>query len=208
MPFLIVLPMALTMNMGPQIVTDVTLLAYDRPVRKSLCYLLAVLIVSTVVTAAAFVVFVLLKSAPKPPGRSTVRQVIDYVAAGLLALLAVRTFLRRKRNEKPKWLSGIENASPRRVFVLGLALNSFMPTDLAAMLGVAAYLASRGKPWYGIFPFVGLTLLIAAMPLLFFLLLKKRAEAVMPRVRDWLETHSWIVNEIVIVFFICMFLFT
>lgn len=208
MPFLAILPMALTMNMGPQIVTDITLLACEKPVRKSLCYLLAVLIVSTTITVGAFFLFELLKGVPKSSGGSSVRNVIDYVIAGLLALLAIRVFLRRKKDDKPRWLSGIENASPRKVFVLGLMLNSFMPTDLAAMLSVAAYLASHDKPFYAIFPFVALTLLIASLPLLSYLLFKKRAEAAMPRIRKWLDTHSWIVNEVVIIFFICMILFT
>jgi hypothetical protein len=34
------------------------------------------------------------------------------------------------------------------------------------------------------------------------ILLGKRAEVVLPRVRDWMNRKSWIVSEIVIIFFI------
>ncbi len=35
-------------------------------------------------------------------------------------------------------------------------------------------------------------------------LLGKRANLVLPRLRDWIDTNSWIVNEIVIGFFLIM----
>jgi len=56
-------------------------------------------------------------------------------------------------------------------------------------------------------PFYALTLLIAAIPVLSFLIFKKRAEQKMPGVQDWLDSHGWIVNEVVPVFFILLTLF-
>ena len=42
------------------------------------------------------------------------------------------------------------------------------------------------------------------LPALLVLLLGKRAHVFLPKVRDWMNTNSWIVNEIVIVFFIAI----
>lgn len=59
---LAVLPFALTMNLGPQIIAAITLVTTKNPVKKSLYYLAAVLIVATSITFVAFLVFGLLKT--------------------------------------------------------------------------------------------------------------------------------------------------
>ena len=40
------------------------------------------------------------------------------------------------------------------------------------------------------------------LPALLVLVLERRAEGFLPKIRDWMNANSWIVNEIVIVFFI------
>jgi len=206
---LAVLPLALTMNLGPQIIANITLVTTKNPVKKLLCYLAAALVSSTVITLVAFVILDLLNTTPKVSNNpSTAQNIVDYVFVGLLVILIVRTFLKRKTKEEPKWLSTIEDASPKRVFVLGLMLFSFMPTDLVAMITVAGYLARNNLHFYSVFPFIALTMILASIPLLSYLLFRKQAKKVLPRVQSWLDTHAWIVNEVVLVFFICMILFT
>jgi hypothetical protein len=34
--------------------------------------------------------------------------------------------------------------------------------------------------------------------------LGKRAESVLPKIRDWMNTSSWLVSEIVLVFFLAL----
>ena len=58
-----------------------------------------------------------------------------------------------------------------------------------------------GDPWWNAIPFILLTLLLLALPVLLVVLLGKRAHVFLPKVRDWMNTHSWIVSEIVILFF-------
>lgn len=206
---LAVLPLALTMNLGPQIVTNITLLTTVNPVRKLLCFLTAALISSTAITMVAFIIFKLIHLSPKAsssPG--TGQKVADLIFVGLLVVLMIKTFLERKKHKVPKWLSEIESASPRRVFVIALMLFSFMPTDLVAMITVAGYLARHDMHFYSVFPFIALTLLLASLPLLAYLLFRKPAQRVMPKVQRWLDANAWIVNEVVLVFFICMILFT
>jgi hypothetical protein len=55
-------------------------------------------------------------------------------------------------------------------------------------------------------PFVVATILIVALPVLSYLLFHRRAEQAMPKVRDWMNTHSWLVNIIVYVVFILLIL--
>jgi Sap, sulfolipid-1-addressing protein len=46
--------------------------------------------------------------------------------------------------------------------------------------------------------------LVAALPLLLFLLFHRRAQGFMPTVRDWMNANSWLVNIIVCVVFIVL----
>jgi Protein of unknown function (DUF2910). len=43
---------------------------------------------------------------------------------------------------------------------------------------------------------------VLGTPALVLLAFGERAEAALPKARNWMETNSWVVNEVVIVFFI------
>ena len=79
-----------------------------------------------------------------------------------------------------------------------------MPTDVLTMVTVGAYLARHGDPWWHSLPFLLLTLLLAGLPLIILLLLCRRAEILLPKLRDWMSTNSWVVSEAVIVFFLIL----
>jgi hypothetical protein len=55
-------------------------------------------------------------------------------------------------------------------------------------------------------PFILLTTLIAGLPLLGYLIFHRRAVGAMPKVRDWMNANSWLVNIIVCVIFIILIL--
>jgi hypothetical protein len=55
-------------------------------------------------------------------------------------------------------------------------------------------------------PFIGATVLIAAFPLLLYLLFQRRAKRLMPKLRDWMNSTSWMVNIIVCGVFILLIL--
>lgn len=59
-----------------------------------------------------------------------------------------------------------------------------------------------GAPAVEALPFLVLTLLVAALPLTKLLELGKRADALVPRLRDWMKCNSWIVSDAVIVPFL------
>jgi hypothetical protein len=48
--------------------------------------------------------------------------------------------------------------------------------------------------------------LIAALPILSYLLVRNRGKTAMPKVRDWMYANSWLVNIIVIGIFIVLIL--
>jgi Sap-like sulfolipid-1-addressing protein len=74
------------------------------------------------------------------------------------------------------------------------------------MLTVATNLEQNGEGWVEAIPFILLTALIAALPLLAFLLFHRRAVTAMPKLRDWMNDNSWLVNIIVCLIFIVLIL--
>jgi hypothetical protein len=60
-----------------------------------------------------------------------------------------------------------------------------------------------GRRWH-LLPFLLLTLLFLALPALGLLAFGKRGRAFLPKARDWMNTNSWLVSEIVIVFFVAI----
>ena len=46
--------------------------------------------------------------------------------------------------------------------------------------------------------------MLAGIPLLLLLLLGRRAQTLLPEIRDWMTANSWIVSEILIAFFLAM----
>jgi hypothetical protein len=49
--------------------------------------------------------------------------------------------------------------------------------------------------------FCGLSGLLLAVSALCVAFLGKRADVVLPKIREWMDSHAWVVSEIVLVFF-------
>lgn len=196
---LTVLPMAVVMSAGPQIVTAVFLATGKDARRNSLAFLAAV----ATATTLGVTVFYFVGSGLKP-GDDSGKTWFDWVIIGLLVLAAVRVFMTRKTAHPPKWMGRLQSADARFAARIGFLLYLLMPTDIISMAAVGAYLASQDAPWWYSLGFVGLTVLIAGLPLILLLLLGDRAEQLLPRIRNWMNTNSWIVNEAVILFFLVM----
>ena len=49
---------------------------------------------------------------------------------------------------------------------------------------------------------VAVTLLLLALPALIVLLFRERGETLLPKVREWMITNSWVVNEVVLLLFV------
>jgi Sap, sulfolipid-1-addressing protein len=200
MNLLTILPLAIVMIAGPQIISAVFLATSTAWARNSAAFLAGAALSITLFVTVLYVVMRLVKSGASSD-KGTGSHVLDIVVLVLLVFLAVYVFLDRKRSEPPKWMGKLETATPRFSFTLGFLLLGIFPTDIATSAAVAARLARQGDPWWHAIPFILLTLLLLALPVLLVVLLGKRAHVFLPKVRDWMNTNSWIVSEIVIVFF-------
>ncbi|MBA6433751.1 GAP family protein [Streptomyces sp. GMR22] len=204
-----VLPLAVTMMAGPQIVAAVVLVTTARPVRVCLAFLLGVAIATAAGVALARGIFALLGQAIAPgdsSDRGVAAVVVQLVLVGLLALVSVKNVVKRQTVEPPKWLGSLMEADPRKALTTGFLIILLMPSDIAVMLTVGANLEQHDADWTAALPFIAATLLIAALPLLVYLLLGDRARRAMPRLREWLTTHSWVVNVAACLIFIVLIL--
>ncbi|MCG5215819.1 GAP family protein [Streptosporangium sp. KLBMP 9127] len=200
-----VLPLAVTMMAGPQIMSAIILVTHRYAVRVSLAYLAGVAVAAVTGTALAHG-FAGAVSLGDPHDKGSLGKIIQFVLVGLLVVVAIKNYLGRETSEPPKWLGTLLEAGTGKAFITGLLLVLLMPTDIMAMLTVGVNLAQSGSPLSAAIPFLLATLLIAALPLLSYLLFRRRATVVMPKVRDWMGSHGWLINIVVCVIFVFLIL--
>ena len=204
-----IVPLAITMMAGPQIMSAIIFVTLDRAVRMSLAFVAGAAIGVTVGVVVAKGLATLLgvnTSIGDSSDPSTLGKVIQIGLVLLLIAAAIRNFVKRKTIEPPKWLGALEEADARRAFTLGLLLLSIFPSDAIVLFTVGVNLEDNGHSVVDALPFIGLTILIAALPLLGYLLFRRRAVQAMPKVRDWMNSNSWLVNIIVCAIFIALIL--
>jgi hypothetical protein len=198
MNFLTLLPLAFVMIAGPQILSAVFLATSDDWRRNSAAYIFGASLSITLFVTLAFLLGI---------GASDAGASNDALYAAVLVLLlfaAWHTYSTRKTSEPPAWMGKLQTASPKFSFRLGFLLLGIFPTDILTSVAVGSYLAAHEDPWWHALPFIGLTLLFLALPALALLAFGERGQAFLPKARDWMNTNSWVVNEIVIVFFIAL----
>src|SRR5688500_11507285 len=206
---LAILPLAITMNAGPQIMSAIIFVTAPKPLKLSAYFLAGVVIALTAgvtLTYTLATVFGNGVSLGDSSSSGSLGNMIQYVLVGLLVLLSIKSYLGRETSEPPRWLGALQNAKPRTAFTAGLLLLSVFPSDLVILVTVGVNLAQNNASLLGAMSFIAATILIAALPVLSYLLFRRRAELAMPKVRDWMNTHSWLVNIIVYVVFIFLIL--
>ena len=207
---LAVLPLAITMNAGPQIMSALIFVTASKPLKLSAYFLAGVVIAVTVgvtVTFSLATVFGNSVSLGDSSDSGSAGNIIQYLLVGLLVFASIRSYLGRATSEPPRWLGAMQNAKPRTAFLAGLLLLSVFPSDFVVLMTVGVNLAQQNASLLAALPFVAATILIAALPMLSYLLFRRRAEVLMPKLRDWMNTNSWLVNIIVYVVFILLILF-
>jgi threonine/homoserine/homoserine lactone efflux protein len=200
-----ILPLAITMMAGPQIMAAIIFVTAPKALRVSVPFLAGVTIATTVGVIITTTIASLL-SLGDPSDSGSSGNIIQYVLVGLLVALAVKNYMGRETAEPPGWLGALQQADAKRAFMTGLLVILLMPSDLIIMLTVGTNLAQNNAGLVAALPFIGATVLVAALPLLFFLLFHRRAETFMPKVRDWMNSNSWLVNIIVCGVFIALIL--
>ena len=98
----------------------------------------------------------------------------------------------------------LQTEAPSGSFRLGLVLFLVMPTDVMMTFTVGAYLGGHGSPLWHAIGFLFLTALLIGSPLLILLMMGKRGDTLLPRMRDWMKANSWMVSKAVIVFFLAI----
>jgi cytochrome c biogenesis protein CcdA len=198
-----ILPLLLVMVMGPQILTAIFLVTSEKVVKNSVAMIAGVFLAATLGLAIWSTVVRAIGIDPSDGGGPTTA---DYVVAGLLALLAIRVWMTRGEAEVPKWMSALQEAEPKRAFSLGFLLILLMPTDIIATISTANLIHDADQDAIEGWPLVVGTTLLMALPFLAYMLLGHRAREAMPALREWLTSHSWLVNLVVIVYFITQIL--
>jgi phosphotransferase system glucose/maltose/N-acetylglucosamine-specific IIC component len=196
MNFLTLLPMAFVMIAGPQILSSILLATGEGWRRNSAAYVFGAALSISLFVMLAFGLGI------GASNKGASNNAIYIAVLVLLAVAAVHVYLARETSEPPKWMGKLQTATPRTCFVLGFLLLGIFPTDILTSVAVGSYLSAHGDPWWHYLPFLALTLLFLATPSLLLLLLGERAERFLPKARDWMNDNSWVVNEVVIVFFI------
>jgi threonine/homoserine/homoserine lactone efflux protein len=200
-----ILPLAITMMAGPQIMAAIIFVTAPKALRVSVPFLAGVAIATTVGVIITTTIASLL-SLGDPSASGSSGNIIQYVLVGLLVALAIKNYVGRETAEPPRWLGALQSADVKRAFMTGLLVILLMPSDIIIMLTVGTNLAQNNAGLVAALPFIGATVLVAALPLLFFVLFHRRAQQFMPKVRDWMNTHSWLVNIIVCGVFIALIL--
>lgn len=195
MRILAVLPLSFVMVAGPQILSSFFFATRDDWRRVSLLYVLGGAISISIVVTLAFLLGI-------GASNSTSHDAVYYLILALLLYAMFHSFRTRTTAEPPAWMGKLQTVTPRFAFVLGFLLLGVFPSDLITSVAGGGYLAAHHDPlWYAV-AFLGLTLLLLGLPALAVLMGGKRAEARLPKIRDWMNENSWIVNEAVLVLFI------
>jgi hypothetical protein len=207
---LAVLPLAITMNAGPQIMSALIFITANKPLKLSAYFLGGVVIAVSVGVTITYTLATVLGNSVSlgdPSSSGSLGKIIQYVLVGLLVVLSIKSYVGRETSEPPRWLGAMQNAGPRTAFMAGLLLLSVFPSDFVILVTVGVNLAQNNASLLAAVPFVATTILIAALPALSYLLFRHRAQRLMPKVRDWMNKNSWLVNIIVYVIFILLILF-
>jgi len=181
---------------GPQILSAIFLATSEDWRRNCTAFVAGASLSMTLVITVAYVL-----------GIEAIREGASNTTLGVIILLVllfamVNTYRTRHEAEPPEWIGKLGTATPRFSFRLGFLLLGFFPTNLLTSVAVGSYLAATDAPWLDALPFVFLTLFVLALPALVLLAFGERVEAILPRARNWMTTNAWIVNEIVLIFFI------
>lgn len=195
-----ILPLALTVMLGPQILVGMLLITRKDPIKSSLVYIFAV--VSTLILTT-YIYYSISNVVGFQEASIGDRPLVKYFLVVLFMVLIIRSIMNRNKiTEPPKWMQGITTSSLGKIYIIGLCLIAFMPTDIAIAFTVGNLLNNESSPFLDAFPFFGAVFTIALLPLCIYFLLGKAGPKYLDKVNIWLNTHGYIINVIVLTFFI------
>lgn len=198
-----VLPLAIVMIAGPQILSPIFLATSEQWRANSTAYVVGAALSISLVVVIAYLLGNSFSGTGGLLGASA-KQLLHLVVLVLLLYAAVETYRKRNVSEPPAWMGKLTNASPRFSLKLGFLLLGVFPTDIVTSVSVGTYLAANGNPVTDAAGFILLTLFILAVPSLSVFLLGERAKTALPKIRDWMNNNSWLISEAVILLFVIL----
>ena len=183
---------------GPQLLSAIFLATSEDWRRNSFAFVFGATLSITLIVAVTYFL------GNGATGEGSSHTGLQIIALLLLLFGMVYVYLNREESEPPKWMGKLQAASPRFSFKLGFLLLGVFPTDILTSAAVGSYLSGNGLPLTDSIGFILLTVSLLALPSVAVLALGERAEAFLPKVRDWMNTNSWIVNEAVILLFVAL----
>jgi hypothetical protein len=205
-----ILPLAIAMVAGTQLVLATLLVTGKQPISASLAYIAGFGAAVAVILIGFYVGAKLLHAGlghhATDKGRDHTEKVVEIVLVGALILLAVRAFLNRANSKPSPLLEKVQSAGPRDAFKYGWLVILVAPTDIVVGATVSLDLVRNHDALTDAAPFYGLCLVLLALPLLAFFALGKRGPSAMASVRRFTEQQSWAVTVIVCVVYLALIL--
>src|SRR5918994_1136697 len=136
---LAVLPLAITMNAGPQIMSAIIFVTAQKPLKLSAYFVAGVVIAVSVGVTVTYTLATVLGNSVSlgdPSNSGSLGSIIQYLLVGLLIFLSIKSYLGRETSEPPRWLGAMQNAKPRTAFMAGLLLLSVFPSDFVILVTV------------------------------------------------------------------------
>jgi hypothetical protein len=199
-----VLPWAIGVSLTPTATTAVILLLMTpRPKANAAAMIAGWVISLIVVTLIAYVAVTVLGLSHHERHNPTLDILRVALGALLLLLGALWWWRRRRRGGKrtlPKWMRAVDTFTPRRSFVLGVALGDVknLILTIAAVAGAVASSREIVVQLSVMVVFVAVGSLCVLAPLVVFLVTGSHAPVIMARWRDWLEANTALLMIIVL----------
>ena len=195
-----IIPLAITVILGPQITVSILLLTEQKPVQKSIVYILGI---TFGIICLTFLTYTIISNyhfnAPNP----AYQRDIKVASTILLVYLMLKNFLQRKKlTQKPKWMQSLQHASLKSIFLMGLGLVLFMPADIGVAVSVGAILVAKSETLIQAIPLFCAVTFFISIPLGIYLLLGQRGPKLMEKVNHWINNNGWVINQIVYTMFV------
>lgn len=199
-----IIPLSLTIMLGPQILVAMLLITRKDAIKSSLTYILSLVLTLVCITYFYYKIIDLtsfhkIAISGKP--------VIKYILVGILLIILMGTIKNRKKiTESPKWMTNVLSCSLKKIALFGFMLIALMPADVAIEFTIGNLLNTSKAHFTSIIPFFIAVLIIASMPLLVYLSLGKKGPEKMEKTNTWLNTHGYIINIVVLLLYIFLLL--
>lgn len=194
---LTLVPLAVVMVTGPQILTAMILATDERRGPLTLRFLLGAIVGMAIVSGLAFLTGFTISNT------FTLPNFVKWTVIALLALVMVATFVGRNGNTRTK-AKETHRRQPNP-FLLAILLLGVFPTDLLTNLAIGASLSEHPAPLGYLLLFIAVTCVLLLIPLAIVAILGERAHGVLDSLSEFIKRYTWVLTEVIcfglIVFF-------